>query len=890
VPDHLGGFAGWLARKLPRSVAERYFVPVCCDLYADAQTGGHRPGLRRVWDSTLFNVRVLATALECLSIARTEARRARTSNGHLNPRRAGVDPMLIQDARFALRMLRRNPAFTGVATFALALGIGAGTAIFSVVHAVLLRPLPYADPSRIVRLTETAEGRLMTISPPNLMDWKAQNRSFEAIGAYNVGRTTLTGGFDPEILTAASVDVDVFTVLGVPPLLGRAFTAAEARPGGPRVVVIGHTFWQQRFGGDRHIIGRALILDGTPSEVVGVMPAGYSFPQPVELWLPLVLTEGDLRPNQRGAHYLNAIARLRPGVTLAQAIDDLGAIERRIANQFPQVQRYGIWVQPVLDSMVGGVRRPLLILLGAVAFVLLIACTNVSNLLLARATTRRTEIAVRSALGAGRWRLTRQLLVESVILALAGGLLGVILAAWGVRALAAVTQSLPRSDGITVNTAVLLFSVGISVLTGIVFGVFPAFYASTPDLSAFLKDTRRDGGEGGGRRRFRSALVAVEVALALVLLAGAGLAIRSFERLSSVDPGFDSSGLLVATVTLPDARYPDAEAAARFFSQYVDAISTQPGVEAAGAVMNAPLGGGGFGGTLSLAGRESADELRAQVRPATAGYLETLRIPLRRGRLFSSADRSGGAPVAIVTETAARQFWPGEDPVGKRLRLHVGISGREGEREVVGVVGDVKLQSLQGVVPAVVYVPHAQYVSEFMTVFVRGAGDPMSLLPVVKGQLEALDPELALTRVRTGDELVAASIAQPRFRMLLLGLFAAIALLLAAVGLYGVMTFSVSQRVGEIGLRMALGADRSSVMRLVLAQGMLPVAIGLVAGLAGAAALTRVMSGLLYGVSPYDPLTFLAVSIVLAVVAAAAIYIPARRAMTMDPLLALRHQ
>ena len=800
--------------------------------------------------------------------------------------------MLLQDVRFAVRMLRKHPAFTAVATLALALGIGASTTIFSVVHGVLLRPLPFVDPDRIVELSETAEGRLLTISPPNLIDWKAQNRSFETIGAYNDGRTTLTGGFEPEELDAALVGADVFKVLGVTPLLGRTFTPDEERPGGPKAVVLGYALWQQRFGGDRDIVGRTLTLDGNLVPVVGVMPRGFAFPQQMQLWLPLVLTDKDLRPNQRGAHYLNAIAKLRPGITVETAIDDLSAIERRIAAQFAQVHGYGIWVQPILDSMVGAVRRPLLMLLGAVAFVLLIACTNVSNLLLARSTARRTEIAVRSALGAGRWRMVRQLLVESVILALAGGLLGVLLAAWGVRALDAVLpQDLPRSDGISVNVSVLFFNFAISVVTGVVFGVFPAVYSSTPDLSAVLKDARRDGSESGGRRRFRSALVAVEVALALVLLAGAGLAIRSFDRLSGVNPGFDPSRLLVVGLTLPESRYPDADATGRFYARYVAALAEQPGVQAAGAVMVPPLARGGFGGTLSLAGRDAADEQRAQVRSITPGYLETLRIPLRRGRLFTTADRRGAAPVAVVTETAAREFWPGDDPIGKRLRLHVGIMGPEVEREVIGVVGDVKLRTLEGVIPPVVYVPHAQYVAENMTIFVRAAvGTPLSLLPVVKGQLAAIDRDLALTRVRTGEDLMAASVAQQRFRMLLLGLFATIALLLAAVGLYGVMAFSVNQRVGEIGLRMALGADRQSVMRLVLVEGMIPVAIGLAAGLAGAAALTRAMSELLYNISPFDPLTFAAVSSMLTLVAIAAIYVPARRAMRVDPLVALRSQ
>jgi predicted permease len=530
-------------------------------------------------------------------------------------------------------------------------------------------------------------------------------------------------------------------------------------------------------------------------------------------------------------------------------------------------------------------------LLGAVAFVLLIACTNVSNLLLARGLTRRTEIAVRSALGAGRWRMVRQLLVESVILALAGAMVGVILAAWGVRALDAVLpQDLPRSNGIAVNTTVLVFTVALSIAAGVVFGTVPAFYASSANLAEFLKDMRRDGAEASGRRRFRSVLVAAEVAFALVLLAGAGLALRSFDRLTRVQSGFDPARLLVASLSVPDAKYPSSEAVAGFYRQLIESVSAQHGVEAAGAVMIPPLTRGSFSSTLSLAGRDPADEKGGQVRAATPGYFEALRIPLRRGRLFTTADRQGARPVAIVSETAARTFWPGEDPVGKRLRLHVSIAAREVEREIVGVVGDVRIRTLETDAPPVVYVPHAQYASEFVTVFVRTAGDPMSLVPLLKGHLNRLDPDVALTRVRTGEQLVAESVSQSRFRMLLLGLFAGMALALAGVGLYGVMAFSVSQRVGEIGLRMALGADRGSVLKLVLAQGMIPVAAGIVLGLCGAAALTGVMSGLIYGINAFDPITFSAVSVLLTLVALIAIYVPARRAMAVDPLVSLRHQ
>jgi putative ABC transport system permease protein len=539
--------------------------------------------------------------------------------------------------------------------------------------------------------------------------------------------------------------------------------------------------------------------------------------------------------------------------------------------------------------MTGDVKRPLYLLLGAVGFVLLIACVNVSNLLLARATTRRIEIAIRSALGAGRGRIIRQLLAESVLLALAGGAVGVVLATWGVRTLAAMLPAdLPRAAGVSVDQSVLLFSVLVSLLTGALFGLAPALYASTPDLAAFLKDARRDGAAQGGRPTLRSALITAEVALALVLLAGAGVAMRSFDRLSSVEPGFDPRGVLSLDIVLPEAPYGDTASVARFYRQYLESLAAQPGVISAGAVMLPPLTRGGFGGSFSIMGRAESDDYNVQVRPATPGYFETLRIPLRRGRLFTSADREGAPGVAVISDETARRFWPGEDPVGKRIRIHVSIGHRETEREIVGVVGDVKIRALDANPPPVAYVPHAQYVSDQMTVFVRAAGDPLALLPMARSQLAALDREIAPTRVQQATQLIASSVAEPRFRMLLLGLFAALAMALAAVGLYGVMAFSVSQRRNELGLRMALGADSSDVLGLVLRQGLLPVGIGIALGLAGATALTQLMSGLLYEVSAFDPLTLAGVSVLLALVASAACYIPARRATTMDPLTAIR--
>jgi putative ABC transport system permease protein len=799
--------------------------------------------------------------------------------------------MLFQDIRFAVRMLLKTPGFTAVAVAALALGIGANTAIFSVIHAVLLRPLPYADESRIVRIHETSRQGVQTVAPPNYLDWKAQSQTLERIACYQDGTMTLGGSETPERLDAGFVATDLFDVLGVPPLLGRVFSAEEERAGGPKVVMLGHDLWQRRFGGDRSILGRRLTFEGRDYEVIGIMPRGFTFPEQVALWFPLVLTERDTNPGQRGAHYLFVAGRLKPGVTLRQANDEIGAIEQSIATRFSQVQGYGVWVEPFLDAVVGDVRQPLIMLLGAVAFVLLIACVNVSNLLLARGAGRRVEMALRSALGAGRWRIVRQLLAESVVLSMAGGVAGVVLAMWGVRALSTVLpHDLPRSEGVGINAFVLLFSVLVSILTGLVFGVAPAVYASTPDLSAFLKDAGRDGRTTGGRRRFRGALVTAEMALALMLLAGAGLAIRSFDRLTRVDPGFDPSQVLSMSVVVGDARYSDVASVAEFYRRYIEALATQSGVVSAGGVMRPPLDHSGFGGTFTIIGREEGPDQRMQVRPATPGYFETLRIPLRRGRFFTPADTPQAANVVIISAEAARRFWPGEDPIGKRVRIHVALGIPEREREIVGVVGDVKIRTLEAGPSPVAYVPHAQYTSDEMTIFVRTTGDPQALVPMVIAQLRQIDRGIALTDVRPATQLVSSAVAQPRFRMILLGLFAVMALMLAAVGLYGVMAYSVGQRSSELGLRMALGAETSDVLRLVLKEGLMPVAIGIVIGLLGAAALTRLMSTLFFSVGPFDPITFTAVPLLLTFVAAVACYIPARRATRVDPLTALRYQ
>lgn len=883
--EELPGVGRILARLLPSDVVRRMFGPAYLDLYEE-----HTAQRRGARSRATFAARAILMVVECAARAAIERQPRRfVPTGT----RRGLDPMIVQDLRFAVRMLRKNRAFTVVAVLALAIGIGASTVMFSVVRAVLLQPLPYADPDRVVSVTEAKRGSRTTVAPPNFVDWAAQNHTFARLVAYNEGTATLSGNGDPERLDAASVGADFLDVLGVRPVAGRGFLPDEARPGGTPAVILGHALWQRRYGSDPSVIGRTISVDSAPHTIVGVMPAGFNFAG-ADLWVPLVLTDRDTNANQRGAHYLSVVGRLATGASLEQATADLNRIEQAIATEFPnKVAGYTVTVDPLLDSIVGDLRRPLWMLLGAVVFVLLIACANVSNLLLARATTRRAEIALRAALGAGRWRIVRQLLAESVTLALVGGAAGLLIAEWAVHGLGAVLPlDLPRGADISIDGRVLFFSILASATAGIVFGLAPALYASSADLSASLKDRRRDGAASGGRGGLRGAVVALEVALALILLTGAGLSLRSFDRLNRISPGFNASGTLSVNVALPEARYPDAQSAVRFYQQFQDRLEAQPGVTSAGLVMMAPLvTSGGFGGSFSILGRtpEEAPE-SMQVRPATPGYFETLRIPLRRGRLFTKADKTGAPAVAVISEDAARRFWPQGNAIGQRIRIHVGIYGHDGEREIVGVVGDVKTGALAASPKPVVYVPHAQYPSDVMTLFVRGAGDPMALVPTVRSELAAIDRDVAPTDIRPADALVSSAVAEPRFRLILLGVFAVLALALAAVGLYGVVAFSVNQRRNELGLRIALGAARGEVLRLVLLQGLAPVGIGMVCGLAGAAALTRVMSGLLYETPTNDPVTFLAVAATLGTVAGVACFIPARRATAVDPIVAMRSE
>ncbi len=639
--------------------------------------------------------------------------------------------MQFQDFRFGVRTLVKSPGFSLVAILTLALGICGTAATFSVVDHVLLRPLPYPGADRVVDVSESAQGRRTTVSPPNFMDWHNENVTFEALAGYQEDNLTLSAGDQPERVDAAAVGPEVFDVLAMRPLFGRVFTKDEARPGAAKVVAISHALWQRRFGSNPDLVGHTITLEGEAYTVVGIMPERFDFPDGIQLWVPLVLGPDDLSNNQRGAHYIRVVGRLKAGITPDQGQADLDRIERRLAEQYPdKIGEYSVRVEPLLDMFVGDVRRPLLVLFGAVMFVLLIACVNVSNLLLARATTRTGEIAVRSALGAGRRRIVAQLLAESLVLAAAGGVAGLVLTVWAVRALSTLApQDLPRGVAFSLNPAVLTFAVAVSLLTGIVFGLVPAVVASRTDVASLLKDLRRGTGSAGRGRAIRNVLVSAEVALSLILLAGAGLAMRSFDRLMHVEPGFDPSHVLTFTIRLPEARYSTFASAETFFRELNGRLH-RPGVVSSGAIFQPPLSPDGFGGSFTIVGRPAGqDEGNAQVRPVTTGYLETLRIPLLAGRRVDSGDRGGAPGVAVISQTAARRYWPDQNPIGRQLRIHVSMGVKEQVREIVGVVGDVRSRALDQPFVPIIYVPASQYVSDAMTFVVRTEGDPLNAVP-----------------------------------------------------------------------------------------------------------------------------------------------------------------
>jgi putative ABC transport system permease protein len=801
---------------------------------------------------------------------------------------------LVQDMRYAVRVLLRTPSFSIVAVLALALGIGVNSAIFSVVNALLIRPLPYGESDRLVKINnfEARSNSDSAVSPPGFVDYRDQSHSYQSVSATYLGNTALNFSEEgePERLTGGRVSANFFTTLGVQPLLGRVFVEEEDQPGKNRVVVLSHSLWSRRFGSDRDLVGKDITLNGQSFNVIGVMPAGFQW-KGDDLWRPLALAPESFAADQRGSEYLSVIARLKREATIEQAQAEMDTIANNIRLSNPNFYGgdpgWGVRVTSLHDEVVGSIKPTLLILLGAVSFVLLIACANVANLLLARAAARQKEIAIRSALGASRFQLIRQLLTESLLLALVSGGLGLLLAVWGVRVLvAAGGNSIPRAQEIAIDGRVLGFTFLISLLTALLFGVIPAIQASKTDLQVALKEGGR--GSTAGRQRLRAVLVVADVALSLVLLIGAGLLIKSFGRLLDVSPGFQPQGLLTMQMSLPAFKYREANQIKAFYEATIEGIKAIPGVQSAGAVSDLPLSGSVHSGSFNIEGRPPApgeDELHADIRSATPEYFQAMQIPLLKGRFFTEQDTREARPVAIIDDTLAQHYFPGEDPLGKRVEFQ---QGKPIWREIVGVVGRVKHKALDVEFKDKLYSPHAQVSYSTMFLVVRTATDPMSLVSAVRGSIKTVDKDQPVYKVTAMEQLLADSLGQRRLSVMLFGLFAAVAMVLASVGLYGVISYSVTQRTNEIGIRMALGAERLDIFKMVIGQGLALTLTGVGLGLAGAFALTRVMSSLLFDVTPTDPVTFAMVPLLLAAVALAACLMPARRATRVDPMVALR--
>jgi predicted permease len=798
-----------------------------------------------------------------------------------------------RDIRFGVRALVHSPIFTVVTVLSLALGIGANTAIFSVVNGLLLRPLPYPESEQIVDVWHTPPQQSFpgldrfSVSPANYLDWKAQSNAFEQMAIYTYTGLSLSTSNDPLPLIGAAVSSDFFSVLRTNAMQGRTFTPDEEQPGRDQVVVISHGLWQRAFGANPNIVGQTLTLNSRSFTVVGIMPAGFQLPREADLWVPLAWD--DKERQTRSIHDYIVIARLKQNVSLPQAQAEMSTISTRLEQQYPEENSgWGAVVIPLREDLVGDIRTALLVLFSAVGFVLLIACANVANLMLARGANRRKEMAVRVALGAGRARLVRQLLTESVLLAVTGGVLGLLLAVWGSRMLVRL-GSLPNSGDIGIDTWALGFTLLVSFAAGIIIGIVPALQFTKSSLSETLKQGSGRTGGSPMKQHTRKALVVSEVALSLVLLIGAGLMIRSFWKLQNVDPGFDTSNALTMSVALTPIRYSEPHQQLAFLDRAMEQIRAVPGVVSVGTTTTIPLAGGGSTQPFSIEGRPTgtiAEQPMAQTRYISPDYFKAIGIPLRQGRFFSDQDRDNSVPVIIISEAMARRFWPGENPIGKRLTPS--FHSKEGAREIVGVVGDVKARGLDSDASTMMYLPYKQAPRPFMSFVVRTSSNPESLVQPVSRAIYSIDKEQALTDVQTMDQVLMQSLSDRRFNMTLLLTFAGVALVLAAVGVYGVMNYTVTLRRRELGIRMALGAKASDVLRLVLRQGLTLTLIGVGAGLISAYALTRLMASLLYGVTATDYLTFASVSAVLIVVGLVASFVPARRATKVDPTIALR--
>jgi putative ABC transport system permease protein len=797
----------------------------------------------------------------------------------------------VQDLRYGLRSLRKAPAFTAVAALALALGIGANTVLFSVISFSLLRPVPFPDADRIVIMNETSPSfPAASVAWLNYLDWKKQAGDlFSHFSAARRESFNITGEGEPERVLGRMATAELLPLTGARPILGRFYTQEEDAPGAPRTVVLSYGLWKRRFGGDRAIVGKAIQLSAESYTVIGVLPQDFRFLSGADLFVPLGLFHD--RYQDRGMHPgIYVFGRMKPGVTLPQVQKAMDAVSLRLAESHPEMRGNGIHAVLLRDEAVAEARPALLVLWGAVAFVLLIAAANVANLLLARATARQSEIAIRVALGAGRFRIVRQLLTESVLLSALGGLLGLGLAVWGLDTLAPLLASLPRGKDVRIDLLALAFTVAVSLFTGVGFGLFPAIRAADPSVHTLLKETRSTRSHA----RLRSALIIAEVALSMVLLIGAGLLLRSFGMLTGIHPGFEPAHVLTAGIALPPSRYPDGPAIQKFTDELRRRAVELPGVSAAAVAAGAPLIGA-VETSFAFEGKEPADpskEPEANVYAVTPGYLEVMRIPVLRGRFFEERDKDRN--VIVIDETMARRYFASEDPIGRRMAG--GGAHQMPALEIIGVVGHVQNYTLEGKGPVdmAYYVPHgtaARLLPGLVAgaiVLLRGAGDPLKLAVPLRRLVQSIDPLQPIYAVESMDEVVSRSVSDRRLNLVLLGLFAAVALLLASVGIYGVMSYSVEQRMHEIGIRMALGAERMAVLRLVVGQGARLAAVGIAVGVAGAFALSRVMAGLLYGISATDPLTYAALAAVLAAVAVGACAVPARRAVRVDPAVALR--
>jgi putative ABC transport system permease protein len=809
---------------------------------------------------------------------------------------------LLQDLRYAVRMFLKTPAFTVITVFILALGIGANTAIFSVVNALLMRPLPYSNPDQLVMVWENLRkdnNPHNAVAPANFVDWKQQSKSFQQMAAFTAPvNYNFSGGDVPERVVAARVSAGFFQMLGVQPVQGRLFNDEEDQPGNNQVILISNSLWQRRFGGDPSVVGKTFTLSERTFTLVGILPAGFRMPpdfqfstlENVDVWTPLALSPDGRK--RRSSHSFNVVARLKgPDVSVKQAQSEMDVIGQSLQEQYPATNKgWGVAVSPLKEEFVGRVRVVLLVMFGAVSFVLLIAIVNVANLLLVRSNARRREMAMRAALGATRWRVMRQLLTESILLSLISGVIGCVLAWLGVRALVAISPAnIVRINEVGVDRWVLGYIVLISVATGILFGFAPAIFSSKTDLTETLKEGGRSGGEGWRSKRLHKLLVVVETALALVLLVGAGLMVRSFRQLQQVDPGFDAPNVLTMQVALPGLKYKTPEDAVAFYDQAIQRLESLPGVEAAAKVSELPFSGDQFDNAFSIEGRAAqaeGEKLNANLRLISSDYFKAMGIPLVRGRAFTTQDAQAKPPVVIINDAMAKRFWPQEDPLGKRLTIEL---NEPGPREIVGIVKNIRHYSLDVEPKAEMYVPNLSLGQNIMSLVLRSNKDPMTLAAAARQEVLNIDKNQPIYNVKTMEDLVDQSVATQHFSMWMLAFLAAVALILAAVGIYGVIAYWVTQRFHEIGIRIAMGAASRDILKMIISQSMSLALIGVGLGLVVAFIMTRLMRTLLFGVSASDPIAFVVAALLLAGVAFMAALFPARKATRVDAIDALRN-